>query len=417
MDFKRFTTVKSSVMHIDLNSAFATIEQQANPFLRGIPIAVAAYDSPGGCILASSVEAKNLGIKTGMRVKDAKRVYPALKVLVPDPDKYRFVHLKLRNILRDYTNDFSPKSIDEFVLNFNPSLMKFWEGKSLFGIAKEVKERIKKEIGEYLAVSIGLGPNRFLAKLASNLKKPDGLEEINKDNFMGVYSRLTLTDLNGINVRNAIRLAGVGIGNVLEFYQSPLWRLKAAFSSINGLYWYMRLRGFEIDSVEFGRRSFGNSYALPHSDGTFEELLPILQKLCVKTGARMRQAGYVAGGIHLSLFFRDYSFWHRGLSLEKLLFDSREIYKQAVKMLYLFPDLKPVHTLAVSCFNLAEREAIQTELFGDTLKRERLVLATDSINSRWGDFVVTPARMILARDNVKDRIAFGGVKELQSPLL
>ncbi|MEK7470692.1 MAG: DNA polymerase IV, partial [Patescibacteria group bacterium] len=102
-------------MHIDLNSCFATIEQQANPFLRGKPIAVGAYTTPNGCILAASVEAKRLGIKTGMRVKDGKVLYPKLIVLPSDPNKYRDVHLKLRKIISEYTNDFSPKSIDEFV--------------------------------------------------------------------------------------------------------------------------------------------------------------------------------------------------------------------------------------------------------------------------------------------------------------
>ena len=113
----RFNPEPSTVMHMDLNSCFATIEQQANPFLRGKPIAVAAFTTHKGCILAASVEAKRLGIKTGMRVMDGRAIYPKLIVLPPDPWKYRNVHLKLRNFISDYTNDFSPKSIDEFVLN------------------------------------------------------------------------------------------------------------------------------------------------------------------------------------------------------------------------------------------------------------------------------------------------------------
>src|SRR3972149_2472454 len=113
----KFNHKPSTIMHVDLNSCFATIEQQANPFLRGKPVSVAAFTSPGGCILASSIEAKKLGIKTGMRVKEGKAICPCLVVLPPDPWKYRNVHLKLRKLVSDYTNDFSPKSIDEFVLN------------------------------------------------------------------------------------------------------------------------------------------------------------------------------------------------------------------------------------------------------------------------------------------------------------
>lgn len=117
-----FNSAPSYMMHIDLNSCFASIEQQANPFLRGKPTAVAAFPTPGGCILAASIEAKELGIKTGMRVRDGKMIYPKLIVLSPDPWKYRNVHLKFRKLISDYTNDFSPKSIDEFILNLKDYL-------------------------------------------------------------------------------------------------------------------------------------------------------------------------------------------------------------------------------------------------------------------------------------------------------
>src|SRR3989344_3534104 len=175
-----FNPRPSVIMHIDLNSCFATVEQQANPHLRGKPVAVAAYTTPSGCILAPSIEAKHYGIKTGMRVKDGKLLYPGLIVLPPDPWKYRSVHLKLRKLISDYTADFNPKSIDEFVLNLEgyPCLV----ASSMQQVAREIKIRIKKEIGDWLTVSIGISPNRFLAKLASGIHKPDGLDEINKDN-------------------------------------------------------------------------------------------------------------------------------------------------------------------------------------------------------------------------------------------
>ena len=113
-----FNPKSSTIMHLDLNSCFATIEQQANPLLRGKPIAVAAYSTPSCCILAPAIEAKKLGIKVGMRVKEGKRLFPQLQVLSPEPWKYRNIHLQLRDLISEYTADFSPKSIDEFVLNF-----------------------------------------------------------------------------------------------------------------------------------------------------------------------------------------------------------------------------------------------------------------------------------------------------------
>ena len=404
-----FNPAWSSLMHLDLNSCFATIEQQANPFLRDKPLAVAAYNSPGGCILAASKEAKKLGIKTGMRLRLARQLCPKLRVLEPDPDKYRSVHLALREIVSQYTPVFAPKSIDEFVLDFGSV---HTPGTDLKEIGQKIKARIRSEIGEAITVSIGLGPNRFLAKTASNLVKPDGLEEINKGNFLSVYEGLGLTDLTGINVRNEIRLKCFGIRNVSQFYRAPLITLKAAFASILGYYWYARLRGWEVDSMESARQSFGNSFAFPHSQGTWEEIWPVLMRLTEKTGFRMRKAGYGACGVAVFLSFKDHSFWHKSQKTKKEIFDSREIYQMAKYLFSFCPEIKPVHTLAVSCFNLKKKNTSQLEIFDDVVKRRSLISAVDSLNLLWGDFTVKSPRSIQGGERVQDRIAFGGIREL-----
>jgi len=408
-----FNPKDSTKMHIDLNSCFAAIEQQANLHLRGRPIAVAAYDTPSGCIVASSVEAKRFGVKVGMRVKDGKLLCPDLIVLTPDPNKYRYVHLKLRDLLLQYTNDFVPKSIDEFILNFEgaPSFKK-----GMFAVGKEIKRRIKGEIGDWLTVSIGIAPNNFLAKTASNLHKPDGLDEINRDNFLGIYKGLELMDLSGIKRRNAVRLNNAGVYTVLDLYNSSAYTVKRAFESVVGYYWYLRLRGWEIDDVVFGRKSFGNSYALPMKAVTPEELSPILMKLVEKAGFRLRKEGYKAKGVHVAIVYRDRSFWHQGVACPKALFDSCEIYKKAFGILLRSPYRKPVRELSVSCFNLVKGDLLQLDFFDDVEKRQRLVKAVDNVNERWGNLVITPAKMLGMDDVVLDRIAFGGVKDLEELL-
>jgi len=410
-----FNPSPSTIIHIDLNSCFATIEQQANPFLRGKPIAIAAYNSPGGCILAPSIEAKTYGIKTGMRVSEGKKLCPQLLIKDSDPNKYRNVHLALRKILGFYTNDFYPKSIDEFVLNMEgfPVLEKM----TMHEIGGEIKKRIKMEIGEWITVSIGISTNRSLAKLASNIRKPDGLDEINHKNFLNVYRTLKLTDLSGINIRNAIRLSSVGIRNIVDFYKADLLTLRAAFRSVLSYYWYMRLRGWEVDDFENSRRSYGNSYAIPEKLRTPEELSPILAKLTEKMCFRLRRAGFVSQGVHLSLTYKGGGSWHKGVKTEKILFDSRDFYRKAYYLLTLSPSKQPVHTLFISCFNLTKLDSIQMELFSDIPKKLQLTKAVDEINEHWGGFVIHSGRMANTGSSVHDRIAFGGVKELEEIIL
>ena len=250
-----------TIMHVDLNSCFATIEQQANPLLRGKPIVVAAYNSPNGCVVAPSIEAKRYGIKTGMTVRDARLLYPPVIVRTPDPAKYRAVHMMFRKIFRDYSPDVTPKSIDEAVIDLTDTLC-LYKG-SILDLGREIKKRFRKEIGEWMQCSIGVSTNRFLAKLAASLHKPDGLDVIDHTNLLDIYNRVSLLDLNGINTRFQARLNAYGIFTPIEFYSATLETLKKqVFQSILGYYWYLRLRGHEIDAIDFKRKSFGNTYAL-----------------------------------------------------------------------------------------------------------------------------------------------------------
>ena len=245
------------------------------------------------------------------------------------------------------------------------------------------------------------------------MHKPDGLDEINKDNFRKVYSTLSLTDLCGIKNRNTARLNSMGIYTVTDFYEAPLSKLKVAFRSIAGYYWYLRLHGWEVDNVTFGRRSYGNSFALPQALSGAKLLSPILTKLVEKMGTRLRKAHYKVQGVHLAISFKDHSFWHKGSKTSRVLYDSRDIYKEAFALLAACPYVKPVAKVAVSSFNLIKANSSQLELFEDILRKESLINAVDKINERWGNFVIYSGRMLNTKNIVPDRIAFGGVKELE----
>ena len=282
----------------------------------------------------------------------------------------------------------------------------------MFNVSREIKDRIKKEIGDYLTVSIGLGPNRFLAKTASNLHKPDGLDEINETNFKEIYEGLCLTDLNGINRQNATRLNMVGIYTVMDFFNADISLLRSAFHSILGYYWFLRLRGWEIDDIDWDTKSFGHSYSLPKFLTTPEEMAPILSKLVEKVGFRMRHSNFQAKGVHLALLYQDHQYFHEGRSLDQPIFDSRDIFRVASRLLRHSPYKLPVRNIAVSCFNLSSRSTLQLDLFHDNQRKDSLVAAIDAINDRWGNFIITPATMANTENFVHDRIGFGQIRGL-----
>ncbi len=400
------------VMHIDLNSCFATVTQQAYPHLRGKPIVIAAYITPNGCVLAPSIEAKRYGIKTAMTVREAKLLCPQVIVRPSDPVLVRDVHIKFRNICRDYSPHVTPKSIDELVIDFahmdhlNLDLIK---------IAKEIKTRFRTEIGEWISCNVGISTNRFLAKLAASLHKPDGLDVITHENLLQIYRSLELTDLNGINTRFQARLNASGIFTPVEFLQATVHKLKVeVFQSINGWYWYVRLRGHEVDDVEFKRKSYGQDYALAKKTSDKQELSRIVMKLCEKMGRRVRKAGKAAYGIHLGFLYDDGSYWHRGRKVNSPLYSTHDFFVKAMWVFNQQPERKTVSHISVSCYDLDVNSRSQLELF-ETVEQKwnDITVAIDKMNDRYGEYVVTPALMMGMDDLVLDRISFGAVKELE----
>jgi len=401
------------IMHVDLNSCFAIIEQQANPLIRHKPVAIAAYDTPRGAVIASSYEAKALGIKLGVNVREARLLAPDVIVMMPDPEKYFDAHRRFKKVLMNYTNDVTPKSVDEFIIDFSGSRA-VQRGADLVDIGLRIKEDVRKEIGEYVTINIGLAPNRFLAKLAAGLNKPDGLDVITAENLRQVYDGLELVDLPGINRRYEARLNYAGIYSPLQFLDAPLNTLKkSVFKSIVGYYWYLRLRGHEIDSVNFGRKSFGQQYALGNKTMDHEELSRLLMKLSEKTGRRLRANDFVAGGIGLWLNFDNQTYFAKSKKTKALIYSTQDIYLQAQKLLNQIEIRAKVTNMGVSVFDLRPASPLQLGLFDDSrLDSRALARASDLVNDKYGEFSLVPARMANMQDVILKRVAFGGVKDL-----
>ncbi len=400
-------------MHIDLNSCFAIIEQQANPLIRNKPVAVAAYDTPNGMVLASSYEAKVLGIKLGVNVREARLLAPGVIVLVPDPEKYFDAHKRFKKVLLNYTDEVTPKSIDEFIVDFRGSRA-VQKGLSLTDIGQQIKQDIKESLGEYVTVNIGIAPNRFLAKLAAGLNKPDGLNVLTAENLREIYSTLQLVDLPGINTRYEARLNYGGIYTPLQFLDAPVVMLKKQiFKSIAGYYWYLRLRGHEIDSVDFGRKSFGHQYALPDKTTDKEKLSRLLMKLCEKTGRRLRAQNYTAGGIRLWFNYENRSYWAQNRISKSAIYSTQDIYLHAQKLLNQVLITSRVTNMGVTVFKLRPASPMQLGLFDDTrLDTRALARAADIVNDKYGEFTIVPATMANMQEVILKRVAFGNVRDI-----
>lgn len=400
------------IMHIDLNSCFAIIEQQANPLYRRKPLSVAAYDSPRGMVIASSYEAKSVGIKLGVNVGEAKQIDPGVIILMPDPPKYRQAHKLFREVLSEFTSDIHAKSIDEFVIDFNgsPALR---EGRDLADVGYEIKHKIKNRVGSYVTVNVGIGTNRFWAKTAAGLHKPDGLDVMSADNAVDIYKTLCLTDLTGINYRYEARLKAAGIFTPLQFLEASEEKLhKQVFRSIVGRQWHARLRGWEVDNVIWDRKSVGHNYAIGRKTADREELARLLMKLCYKVGRRMRRQGFSARGIHLTLGFQNGFWWSKSQDTRSLMYSDFDIYFHAKKLLsqIIIPGLA-TH-ISVSVYGLAATDPEQLSIFGGSrLDAHALTKASDAINDRYGDYTIVPAAMAGMEGLILDRIAFGSVKD------
>ncbi len=402
------------IMHVDLNSCFATVTQQAQSHLRGKPVLIAAYDSPRGCVVAPSIEAKKYGVKTGNRVMEARMLAPNAIVRTPDTALIRDVHIKFKKICADYSPKVTPKSIDEVVIDME-GMEYFLRDRSMIDIAKEIKSRLRSEVGSWLSCSIGISTNRFLAKVASSFHKPDGLTVIDHNNLEDIYRQMELTDLPYIKLHNQARLNACGIFTPLEMLSAhPSSLRNDVFESIIGIHWYRRIRGWEVDDRELDTKSIGQEYSLQKSTLDRREIASIVMKLCEKIGRRLRRSNQSARGVHVASIYTDRTWWHKGETFGSPIFATADIYRRAQYILDKSPFEKNIAKIAVSVYSLQSSDTSQMSLFDTSSEKLRSVSqAVDEINDRYGEFVVTPAIMMGMTDKVIDRISFGNVRELE----
>lgn len=398
------------ILYIDLNSCFATIEQQARPLLRYKPLAITNRLVPNSCIITASYEAKAKGVKVGMRRLEAEALCPGLVFTESEPSKYIYVHERLKQIMLDYSPAVTMKSIDEGIIDLSKSPPPI-KGRPILEIANELKSRLKSEVGCYMRSNVGLASNCFLAKLAAGLHKPDGLDLITPKNLRKVLEPLSLTDLPGINTRLERRLKAYQINTPLEFLDASEETLrKQVFRSIDGTKWYKRLRGIEVDVYQNTIKSIGRQYVLESRCLTRQEVWQRLAHLCEDVGYRLRSKNLYARGIYLWAT-RYNSLSYKTHFLGQTPFSSDMAILEIAKNLYRnLPD--GLQIIGVTLYKLTDTPAPQISLFEEELRRpEKISTAIDTINRRFGARTIHSA-LTLGTDKVKAKLPFGSTRYL-----
>jgi DNA polymerase IV len=285
---------------IDFNSYFASVEQQERPELRGQPFIVVPVLAETTGAIAVSIEAKAMGLKRNMRLREARHIIPHLAIVEARPEVYIRYHHRLRAVVESCVPVKKVQSIDELECDLSGSLA---EPARALQLARRLKRRIAAEVGPCLRSSIGIGPNWFLAKVASDMQKPDGLVMLDDADVPAKLLHLTLEDFCGIGPNLARRLRAAGITTVAQLYAAESGRLRRIWGSVEGARFHDWLHGGRQEREESRHRTLGHSHVLPPRLREPAAALAVLHRLLQKAAMRLRHEGFFAGSLHVHARF------------------------------------------------------------------------------------------------------------------
>ena len=416
-------------LFLDLNSYFASVEQEKQPHLRGRPVAVVPVMADTTCCIAASYEAKAFGVRTGTQVGEAKRLCPGIELVEGRHELYVEYHNRIVEAVEECVPVSTVMSIDEMacrLIGREQRLMTAME------IAQRVKTAIREKVGSTLRCSIGLAPNRYLAKIASDMEKPDGLTALTQDLLPGALLGLTPRDLPGIGARMERRLASKGVRTMADMMALDREQMGEVWESVGGERMWHWLRGEDFhDEKPDDPKSIGHSHVLAPALRTMEGSYAVAHKLLHKAAIRLRKARMWAGHISLTLRFavpeqkggkKHFSGihqrgWSEGLRLVECQ-DTQTLSEGMRKLWETRPDdplcrkpffvgvtlseLVPDHLHSMSLFSALEEEA----------ERARLAVTMDSVNQKYGTNTLYFAGMQLAGAAAPTRIAFTSIPDL-----
>lgn len=416
-------------LFLDLNSYFASVEQELRPELRNRPIAVVPVMADTTCAIAASYEAKAFGVRTGTQVGDAKRMCPGLEIVEARHELYVEFHNRIVEAVERCVPVAAVMSIDEMAASLigreQPLL-------AALDLARRVKESIRQNVGTTLRCSIGLAPNRYLSKIASDMEKPDGLVALTPDILHAALSGLTLRDLPGVGARMEKRLHDCGILTMPQLLALNREQMNDVWGGVNGekLWHWLRGEDFNDPALEH-QKSISQSHVLPPELRTHEGCYAVAHKLLHKAAMRLRKARLWTTNVSLSIKFAvpkgdakrlhnsgiPQTGWSHGTTVVECQ-DNQTLVEALQKLWAMRPqeaqyqkpfyvgvwlgNLVPDHLHTLNLFSGLESES----------RRTRLSSTMDALNYKYGIDTLMSASMLLARAAAPTRIAFTSIPDL-----
>jgi DNA polymerase-4 len=394
------------ILLVDMDAFFASVEQAHHPHLRGKPVIVCGDPGRRGVVTAASYEARPFGVHAGMRLQEARRLCPHAEYVEGDPAKYVGLSLQLLDLYTRYTPDVEPFSVDEAFVGLGPEAPTLEQAA---GVAREIQREIYRRFG--LGASIGVGPNKLVAKMASGVEKPRGLTALDSAGFRDVFWPREIQTMWGVGPKLAERMRSLGIKTVGDLAHAPEHLLKAAFGVIGPQLRECAWGEDDTPLVPYHRgldaKSMGHEVTLAEDCDDRAALEGTLLRLTDQVARRMRGEGYVGRTVTLKL--RDHRFVTvlRQRVLPDYTAEAERIYPVARALLHANWDRAAVRLLGVSVSQLARPgETMQRELFSREDRSQRLREALDRVRDRLGEASVVPLGTLVHRRRLS-HVPFG----------
>lgn len=390
-------------LFIDFNAFFASVEQQERPELRGKPVVVLPVMAETTACIAASYEAKKYGIKTGTLAKEARKLCPSVIVLEARPPLYVRYHHQLIQAVERCIPIHSVKSIDEMACILSGSQT---QKEKAISVAKSIKAAIANDVGSSMRASIGIAPNIFLAKTASDMQKPDGLIVIDEEDLPDILFPLELQELTGIGRNIVKRLYRNGIYTVKQLCLSNNETLKKAWGGIEGERMYERLRGIEPALPATHHTTIGHSHVLPPKQRTTDGAVAVLHRMLQKAAMRLRTMNYRTRMMQVVIRSIGNERWHKEITFSDTS-DTMILTHALTQLLKLYPSFKDAPLqVSVTLLHLTPNLHQSISLFENEDRSAALNAAVDELNLRFGKQALYFGEAHTALESSPARIAF-----------